>query len=43
MNDVHNTTDFEVIEIVDNSNPYPKLLRLGWEFENHVIIDLKNR
>jgi len=31
---VHNLADFEVIEIIDGRNPYPKLLRLDWDFEN---------
>jgi hypothetical protein len=35
--------DFEVIEIVDGSTPYPTLLGLDWEFDNHTIIDLKKR
>lgn len=37
------TTDFEVIEIVDESNPYPTLLGLDWEFDNMAIINLKKR
>ena len=40
---VHNTTDFEVIEIVDDSNPYHALLVLDWEFSNMDIINLKKR
>ena len=34
---------FEVIEIVDGTTPYPTLLRLDWEFDNHAIINLKKR
>jgi hypothetical protein len=34
---------FEVIEIVDGTTPYPTLLRLDWEFNNHVVINLKIR
>ena len=40
---VHTTTDFEVIEIVDESNPKPTLLGLYWPFSNMAIINLKNR
>ena len=35
--------DFEVIEILDDSNPYPALLGIEWEMENAVVIDLKKR
>ena len=37
------TTDFEVIKIVDDSNPYPTFLGLYWVFENMDIINLKKR
>jgi hypothetical protein len=33
--------DFEVIDIVDNTTPYPTLLGLDWEFYNQDIINLK--
>jgi hypothetical protein len=32
---------FEVIDIVDNTTPYPALLGLDWAFENQAIIKLK--
>jgi hypothetical protein len=35
--------DFEVIEIVDDTTPYPALLGLDWEFVNQVVINLKTR
>jgi hypothetical protein len=35
--------DFEVIDIVDNTSPYPVVLGLDWSFDNHTIIDLKTR
>jgi hypothetical protein len=35
--------DFEVIEIVYCTTPYPALLGLDWEFDNHAIINLKTR
>ena len=34
-------TDFKVIEIVDDSNPYTALLGLDWEFSNMDINNLK--
>jgi hypothetical protein len=35
--------DFEVIEIVDDSCPYPALLGIDWDFNNLIVIDLKKR
>jgi hypothetical protein len=35
--------DFEVIEIVDDSCPYPALLRINWAFNNLTVVDLKKR
>jgi hypothetical protein len=35
--------DFEVIDIVDNTSPYPTLLGLDWAFDNQSIINLKTR
>jgi hypothetical protein len=40
---VHSIAYFKVIEIVDNSQPYPMLMGLEWAFENHVIINMKKR
>ena len=34
---------FEVIEIIDDSNPYPALLGIEWEIDNAAIINLKKR
>jgi len=31
---VHTMDEFEVIDIVDNTSPYPTLLRLDWAFDN---------
>lgn len=31
---VHSVANFEVSEIVDDSNPYPTLLGLDWAFDN---------
>jgi len=33
--------DFEVIEIVDDSCPYPVLLGIDWDFNNLTVVDLK--
>lgn len=38
---VHTTIEFEVIEIVDDSNPYLVLPGLDWEFSNMAIINMK--
>jgi hypothetical protein len=43
LDGVCNKADFEVIEIVDDTTPYPTLLGLDWEFENQTIINLKTR
>jgi hypothetical protein len=43
LNGVCTMTYFEVIDIVDNTTPYPSLLGLDWEFENQSIINLKTR
>jgi hypothetical protein len=40
---VRTFVDFEVIEIVDDSFPYPALLGIDWAFENSTIVDLKKR
>ena len=34
---------FDVIEIVDKTNPYPDLLGIGWEMENLMVINFKKR
>ena len=34
---------FEVIEIIDDSNPYPALLGIEWAIENSAVINLKSR
>lgn len=34
-------TDFEVIEIVDDNNPYPALLGIDWSIDMKGIINLK--
>ena len=34
---------FEVIEIIDDRNPYPALLGIEWEIDNDAVINLKKR
>ena len=43
LDGVHTEANFEVIEIVDGTTPYPALLGLDWAFENQTIINLKTR
>ena len=40
---VSTLADFEVIEIIDDSNPYPALLGIEWALNNDAVINLKNR
>jgi hypothetical protein len=40
---VRTFVDFEVIEIVDDSYPYPALLGIDWAFNNSIVVDLKKR
>ena len=35
--------DFEVIEIMDDNNPYPALLGIEWAMANAVVINPKER
>jgi hypothetical protein len=34
---------FEVIEIMDDSDPYPTLLGIDWIFENNIVLNLKKQ
>jgi hypothetical protein len=43
LDGVHTKGDFEVIEIVDRTTPYPTLLGLDWEFDNQAINNLKTK
>ena len=43
LDGVRSLVDFEVIEIIDDSTPYPTLLGIDWEFENQMIINLKKK
>ena len=40
---VHKLVDFEVIETIDGSMPYPALLRTNLAFKNQSIINLKKK
>jgi hypothetical protein len=40
---VPSVADFEVIEIMDDNEPYTTLMGLEWAFDNQVIINLKRR
>ena len=43
LDGMHTKSEFEVIEIVDDTKPYPTLLGLDWVFDNQTIINLKTR
>jgi hypothetical protein len=40
---VRKFADFEVIEIVDDSFPYPAMLGIDWDFNNSTVVDLNKR
>lgn len=35
--------NFKVIEIIDDSKPYPALLGIEWDFDNLAMINLKKK
>ena len=43
MNGVRSLADFEVIDIIDDSNPFPALLGIDWDFDNLEVINLKKK
>ena len=43
LDGVRTTTDFEVMDMVDASIPFPTLLGIDWAFDNQDIINLKTR
>ena len=43
INSVSTQTDFEVINIVDDSNPYPALLGIDWATDMNGVINLKKQ
>jgi hypothetical protein len=40
---VKTKVDFEVMEIMDDFDPYPALLGIDWAFDNNVVLNLKKR
>ena len=40
---LHTITNFEIINIVDDTNPYPALLEINWAIDNHTIINFKKK
>ena len=40
---MHTFADFEVINIVDDTNPYPALLGINWAMGNQTIIKFRRR
>ena len=40
---LHTFAYFEVINIVDDTNPYPALLGIDWAIDNQTIINFKKR
>ena len=40
---MHTFAEFEVINIVDDTNPYPKLLGIDWAIDSQTIINFKKR
>jgi hypothetical protein len=38
---VNTVVDFEVIEIMEDKEPYPTLLCIDWAYEKYVVINLK--
>jgi hypothetical protein len=38
---VRTFANFEVIEIVNDSYPYPVFLEIDWAFNNSIVVDLK--
>jgi hypothetical protein len=40
---VSSVVESKVINILDDSKPYPTLIRLEWDFDNQEIINLKRR
>ena len=41
MQTLRTYADFEAIDIVDDTNPYPALLGIDWAIDNQIIINFK--
>ena len=42
LDGIKRLVDFEVIKIVDETDPYPTLLGINKAFDNNTILNLKN-
>ena len=40
---VQSLVDLEVLEIIDDRNPFPALLGIDWAFDNLAVINLKKK
>jgi hypothetical protein len=40
---VKTKADFKVIKVMDEFDPYPILLGIGWAFDNNIVLTLKKR
>ena len=40
---LHTYAYFEVINIVDDTNPYPTLIGIDWAVDNQTIVNFKKR
>lgn len=43
MEGASDLANFEVIEIIDDNNPYPMLLKIDWSIDMNGVINLKKR
>ena len=43
IDSVRSLANFEVIEIIDDSNPFPALLGIDWDFDNLSVVNLKKK
>lgn len=43
LDGVRSLVEFDVIDIIDDNNPYLALLGIEWALDNNVIINLKKR
>ncbi len=43
LDDASTQTDFEVIELMDESTPYPMLLGIDWAIDLNMVINLKKQ
>lgn len=43
LDGVRSLAEFEVIDIIDDNNPYPTLMGIEWALDNNVVINMKKR